>query len=75
MRSSKNWTYVVFIGIAEAVGALSGWLTKDGMDAVMDLPKSSLTPPPWVFPVVWGILFALMGIGAARIWLTPDSIE
>ena len=75
MKGSKKWTYVIFIGIAEVVGALSGWLTKRGMDVVMALPKSSLTPPPWVFPVVWGILFALMGIGAARVWLAPDSVE
>ncbi len=66
---------MIFIGIAEAVGAVSALLTKDGMDRVMELPKSSLTPPPWLFPIVWGILFLLMGIGAARVWLAPDSPE
>ena len=30
-----------------------------------------LSPPAIVFPIVWGILFALMGIGAARIYLSP----
>lgn len=68
-----KWVYGIFIGIAEAVGALSGWLSKAGMDAVMELPKSSLTPPSWVFPVVWAILYALMGIGAARVWMAGDS--
>lgn len=75
MKGSKAWTYLIFIGIAQAVGAVSGWLTRDGIDAVMALPKSGLTPPPWVFPIVWVILFALMGIGAARVWMAPDSIE
>ena len=32
-----------------------------------------LSPPAWVFPVVWTILYALMGISAARIRLTPPS--
>ena len=32
-----------------------------------------LSPPAIVFPIVWGILFALMGIGAARIYLAPTS--
>lgn len=32
-----------------------------------------LSPPAIVFPIVWGILFALMGIGAARIYLSPPS--
>lgn len=27
----------------------------------------------WLFPVVWGILYALMGISAARVWLTPET--
>lgn len=32
-----------------------------------------LSPPGWLFPVVWSILYALMGIGAARIYLSPLS--
>ena len=32
-----------------------------------------LSPPGWVFPVVWTLLYALMGIGAARIFQTPGS--
>ena len=32
-----------------------------------------LSPPGWVFPVVWTVLYALMGIGAARIFQTPGS--
>ena len=35
--------------------------------------KPPLSPPGWVFPVVWSILYALMGIGAARICLTAPS--
>lgn len=58
----------------EAVGALSGWLTRDGVQifrATVEQP--SLSPPGLVFPIVWGILYALMGIGAARIDLAPAS--
>ena len=32
-----------------------------------------LSPPGWVFPVVWTLLYALMGTGAARIYLAPPS--
>ena len=32
------------------------------------LEKSSLTPPNIVFPIVWNILFILMGVAAWRIW-------
>ena len=37
------------------------------------MEKPALAPPAIVFPIVWGILYALMGIGAARVSLTPNS--
>ena len=71
----SNWKiYAFFIGISEAVGLLSGWLTRDGtMRYAEMIEKPPLSPPGWVFPVVWTVLFALMGIGAARVWLSPPS--
>lgn len=64
----SNWkVYAFWIVLAEAVGALSGWLTRKGVkiyNATVEQPP--LSPPSIVFPIVWGILFALMGIGAAR---------
>ncbi len=73
----KPWkVYAAWIGIAEAVGALSGWLSRNGMKMYSQtVTQPPLSPPMWLFPVVWGILYALMGIGAARIWLTDDSPE
>ncbi len=73
MKNRKLWTYIIFIGISEAVGILSGLLTRNGMDRVMELPKSGLTPPSWVFPIVWTVLFLLMGVGAARVWLAEEG--
>lgn len=62
--------------MTEAVGALSGWLSRNGMQLYMqDVKKPPLSPPGWVFPIVWGILFALMGFGAARVRLAPPSPE
>lgn len=70
-----NWkTYAVWIVLAEAVGGLSGWLTREGTkiyNATVQQPP--LSPPSIVFPIVWGILFVLMGIGAARIYASPAS--
>ena len=37
--------------------------------------KPPLSPPAIVFPIVWGILYALMGIGIARVWLSARSEE
>ena len=60
--------YALWVLFCEAVGALSGFLTRSGMRIYeQSVDKPPLTPPGIVFPVVWGILFALMGIGAARV--------
>jgi len=71
----QNWKpYLFWILLAEAVGGLSGWLTRDAMQAYSEtILQPPLSPPGWVFPVVWTALFALMGIGAARIYLAPPS--
>lgn len=60
--------------MAEAVGLLSGWLTREGTAVyAQTIAKPPLAPPGWLFPVVWTILYALMGIGAARVYLAPPS--
>ena len=65
-----------FVLLTELVGGLSGFLTRKGSKVYQaTIRKPPLSPPGVVFPIVWGILFALMGIGAARIWRAPPSQE
>ena len=72
----NGWVYVFWIVLSEAVGALSAWITSPGMDAYMEtIIRPPLAPPGWVFAVLWPILYALMGFGAARVWLTEPSRE
>lgn len=70
-----NWKiYAFWILLAEGVGALSGWLTREGTRVYNEtIIQPPLSPPSAVFPVVWAILYALMGIGAARVYLSPAS--
>ncbi len=76
----KNMTregrvYAFFIILCEAVGVVSGLISMMGMRNFENVIQSDLTPPAIVFPIVWTILYALMGIGAARIWLRPETLE
>lgn len=73
----QDWkTYAIGIILTEAVGMLAGWLTREGTELYKTaIEKPPLSPPAIVFPIVWAILFALMGIGAARVWLAPKSRE
>ena len=72
----SGWVYGFWIVLSEAVGTISAWISSPGMDAYMEtIVRPPLAPPGWVFAVVWPILYALMGIGAARIWLAEPSKE
>ena len=75
VNNRKLRTYVISIAIPLAVGTLSAFLTRDGVDALEGIQQSALTPPGVVFPIVWTILYALMGVSLARIWLAPESVE
>ena len=55
---------ITAVAIPLAVGGLSAWITKDGMKAFEAVNQPPLTPPMWLFPVVWSILFVLMGIAS-----------
>lgn len=58
----------------EAVGLLSAALSRQGRELyAISANKPALTPPDIVFPIVWTILYGLMGIGAARIGTAPES--
>lgn len=60
-----NWkNLITAIAIPLAVGGLSAWLTKSGMKAFETVNQPPLSPPMWLFPVVWTILFVLMGIAS-----------
>lgn len=52
------------IAIPEAVGGLAGLLMGDGREMYQSLAQPPLSPPGWVFPVAWAILYALMGIAS-----------
>lgn len=75
--NKQTWkTYAFWIGLSEAVGFLSGWLSREGTALFGQTAlQPPLSPTAWVFPVVWTVLYALMGISAARISLAPPSPE
>ena len=51
-----------------AVGGLAGYFTHSAMSGYKLLKKPPFAPPGWVFPVVWTILYLLMGYASWRIW-------
>ena len=70
-----NWKpYAFWILLTQAVGGLSGFLTRDGVKHyTAQVVKPALSPPSMAFPIVWGLLYLLLGIGVTRIYLAPAS--
>ena len=74
MKKTTWKTYTFWIALPELAGALSGWLTRNDTRIYAEsIRQPPLSPPSLAFPIVWGILFALMGIAVARVWLAPSS--
>lgn len=55
---------VVCILVPLAVGGLSALITKDNIEIYKAFAKPPLAPPGWLFPVVWSVLYVLMGIAS-----------
>ena len=74
MNPVKNrWrSLVVCLLIPLLVGALSALLTSKGMEAFGALRQPPLSPPAWLFPVVWTVLYVLMGLASWMVVLRRD---
>lgn len=55
-----------------AVGALSGFISGNNMEMFLNVNKPPLSPPGYIFPIVWTILYILMGIAAYLVY-TSDA--
>ncbi len=68
--SKKSKTYIVSIAAALAVGGLSAFFTRGNMAVYQNIVKPPLAPPSFLFPLVWSVLYVLMGISGGMIYLS-----
>lgn len=73
MKKIKLTDLLIFIVTAELVGALSALFAGSYSSFYKALERPPLSPPSWLFPVVWAILYAVMGISAYMIWRNHDN--
>jgi len=59
---------IINLLISLGVGGLSALLTMGSMDIYKYLDKPPLAPPSIVFPIIWTVLFTLMGISSYLIY-------
>lgn len=58
-----------------AVGGLSAFLTQDSMKMFETIQKPPLSPPGWLFPIVWTILYLFMGIASYLVLTSSKSSQ
>ena len=68
-------TMLICLAIPLGVGGLAALLTRGSMEAYDELLQPALSPPGWVFPVVWTILYILMGWSSYRILVAEAPKE
>lgn len=64
---------LVNLFIPLAVGGLSALLTMGSMETYGQLKQPPLSPPGWLFPIVWTVLFLLMGTAAYLVWMRDST--
>ena len=71
----KNIAVLVFILVMyQLVSAAIGYVTMGEVQGwYQNLEKSVLTPPGWVFGVVWTSLYALLGVATWLIWMKREE--
>jgi Tryptophan-rich sensory protein (mitochondrial benzodiazepine receptor homolog) len=64
---------IICIAIALITGIVSASLTQNSMESFASLNKPNLAPPGWLFPIVWNILYILMGIASYLVLISKKS--
>lgn len=70
MRKFSLTDLLIFIVATELVGAVSALISGSFRDFYSEITRPPLSPPAIVFPIVWVILYALMGISAYMIFVS-----
>ena len=72
MKKTPWKTYLWAIVPTVASGVAAGLLSGSGGN-YESYAKPPLSPPGWLFPVVWAVLYLLMAIGMAMVWNTDPA--
>lgn len=64
---------IIFAIVSLAVGGLAAIIIRNYTDSYALLNKPAFSPPKWVFPVAWTIIYILMGIGLGLVISAPRN--
>ena len=64
---------LICLAIPLATGGLSALISGSGMQSYGELNQPPFSPPGWLFPVVWTILYLLMGYASYRVLTSGED--
>lgn len=68
-RLSPWLVLVGFVGLCLLVGVTAGVATTPNVQLwYHSLNRPPLTPPDWLFPPAWGVMYTLMAVAAWLVW-------
>lgn len=74
MKSRKSIdTFIISILIPIAVGSISSLFTNNVPATYNQLTKPTFSPPSYIFPIVWLILYILMGVSSYLIYISTSQ--
>lgn len=66
---------LISLGIPLAVGVCAAFLNGDAMRTFSEMNQPPLSPPEWLFPIVWTILYLLMGFASYLVNISEKETE
>ena len=66
---------IYYIAVPLAVGAAAALLSREGMKMLDAVIKPPLTPPAWLFPLCWTVLYVLMGVASYLVAVSDDDLR
>lgn len=64
---------LICIAIPLIIGGIAALITSNSMNLYGELIKPSINPPGYIFPIVWTILYVLMGIASYLVLTSNNS--
>ena len=74
-KNVRVFTLICALVIPLLVGGFSAFLTSEDMKIYGMMNHPPLSPPAWVFPIVWTILYTMMGLASYFVLVSDTDPE
>jgi benzodiazapine receptor len=62
--------FLIALAVPLAVGGIAGFISSSSIQDYQQLIKPPFSPPGWLFPIVWTILYILMGLASYFVYVS-----